>query len=352
MNTEKNAKSLATCWGLIHGANDLAAGYMLANFSLTNAKEDGLVMLMIYAILGFGGQLPLALWIDRQKSFKSFVIFSLILLLISIACFSFSPVVAIIMTGIAGAGIHVCGGAICLQVNKGKSGILGIFTAPGVLGLTLGGLVGNITLWPLLFAGCFVLILCAWVAKLGFPSYRVQAGIEKGKLDLHDWIMLGILLIMCCRSFIFDILNFVANDHQYGALILGLSAFAGKLAGGFLADKFGWKRFAYCGLVMGLIFLSFGRENIFALGFGIACLQSSVPVTLMLMSLSLPMYPATASALSLGTAVAFAGLPFYLVGRGIAMHSANYTFTVWIFLLMLSGWVFISFYKKQRIRLH
>ncbi len=69
----------------------------------------------------------------------------------------------------------------------------------------------------------------------------------------------------------------------------------------------------YITLPLALILFQFGKQNIYALAFGIACLQSSVPITLLLMSRSLPIYPATATALSLGASVALAGLPLFLI---------------------------------------
>ena len=130
-------------------------------------------------------------------------------------------------------------------------------------------------------------------------------------MDMHDMLMIVLLLIMSLRSFLFDLLNSFVQQHEYGLLILGLSAFAGKIIGGFLADKIGWKRWVYISLTLAFILLQFGRDNIMALAFGTACLQSSVPITLQLMYRSIPAYPATASAMSLGTVVALAGLPLY-----------------------------------------
>jgi hypothetical protein len=161
--------------------------------------------------------------------------------------------------------------------------------------------------------------------------------------------MLGVLLVICCRSLIFNVVNAVASEPG-SIFILGFSAFVGKVAGGFLADKFGWKKFAYFGLIAGFLFLSLGRENMYALGFGVACLQSSVPLTVLLMSRSLPQYPAIASALSLGTAVAFAGLPFYLLMNKPQLFGGN--FPPWIvaicFVIMLCIWMGIGFLTRSR----
>ena len=336
-------------WGLLHGVNDFVAGYMLANFAFNHNYSDSFTMLVVYAILGFGGQLPVGFLLDKQKQVKPFAIVSILLLLFSTAFYFIDPSVAIILTGFAGAGIHVTGGAICLQVNNEKSGPLGLFTAPGVLGLTLGGILGSMSSAYLLIALIAIIILATLIFKQGIPAYQAQN--KKGsQLDAHDWIMLGILLIMCFRSFIFDIVNNVSLHFEHGILVLGISAFCGKILGGFLADKIGWKKFVYITLPLAFIFLNFGKENLYALAFGIACLQSSVPLTLLLMSRSLPMFPATATALSLGTSVALAGLPLYMGSEKINFNKGLSSDLIWllVFITMIALWLGISLVRKRK----
>ena len=336
-------------WGLLHGVNDFVAGYMLANFAFNHNYSDSFTMLVVYAILGFGGQLPVGFLFDKQKQVKPFASISILLLLFSTAFYFIDPSVAIILTGFAGAGIHVTGGAICLQLSNEKSGPLGLFTAPGVLGLTLGGILGSMSSSYLLIALVAIVIIATLIFKQGLPAYQAQNK-NGSQLDGHDWIMLGILLIMCFRSFIFDIVNNVSLHFEHGILVLGISAFSGKIIGGFLADKIGWKKFVYITLPLAFIFLNFGKENIYALAFGIACLQSSVPLTLLLMSRSLPMFPATATALSLGTSVALAGLPLYMGSNKINFNKGVSSDMIWllVFISMIAIWLAISLVRKQK----
>jgi FSR family fosmidomycin resistance protein-like MFS transporter len=344
-----NFKHQPLLWGLLHGLNDFVAGYMLANFTYKHQYKDAVTMLVIYAIIGFGGQLPVGFWLDKQKQIKPFATFSILILLLAIGCYFLDPFIAIILSGVAGAGIHVTGGAVCLQVNENKSGPLALFTAPGVLGLTLGGFLGNISTIYLIIPAIAIVLLAIKIFYYGLPFYQAQNKNTASQLDAHDFIMLGILLIMCFRSFIYDVINNVALNYQHGILIIGISAFAGKIIGGYLADFIGWKKFVYITLPLSFLLFQFGKENIYALAFGIACLQSSVPLTLLLMSQSLPLYPATATALSLGTSIAFAGLPLYMV-------SDSYNFTSWfktnpfwviLFISMLALWLVIILIKKR-----
>ena len=335
-------------WGLMHGVNDFVAGCMLANFAFTHNYSDSITILVVYAIVGFGGQLPVGFWLDKQKQLRPFAFVSIIMLFLATATFFIHPAAAIILAGFAGAGIHVTGAAICLQENEDRSGPLGIFTAPGVLGLTLGGLLGSFSTLYLVAALVALGILTHLISRNGIPVYQAQNK-KTTQLDTHDFAMLGILLVMCFRSFVFDVINSAALHFEHGILILGISAFIGKIIGGFLADKVGWKKFIYVTLPVAFVLFQFGKENIYALAFGIACLQSSVPITLLLMARSLPLFRATAAALSLGTSVALAGLPLYMYSREDLFKQIS-AGTTWLLLFssMAALWFVIAFLQKRK----
>ncbi len=337
-------------WGMLHGLNDFAAGFMLAHYAYTADHAKSFLFIVIYAIIGFGGQLPVGFWVDHKKQLKPFATASIVLLPLSAVTYFISPEAGILVSGIASAFVHVTGGAVCLQVHENKTGPLGLFTAPGVLGLTLGGVLAPYGTWQLLPIAAMA-ILTGWrIRSKELPDYRAAKNGDS-QLDSHDWIMLGILLIMCFRSFIFDVINHVANDNSNGILIIGISAFAGKIIGGFVADRIGWKKFVYITLSVALLLFQFGKENIYALGFGIACLQSSVPVTLLLMGRSLPLYPATATAMSLGTSIALAGLPLYMLNDRSSILNAfdNSWTTAIVFAALGLSWILADKFllKKQ-----
>ena len=51
--------------------------------------------------------------------------------------------------------------------------------------------------------------------------------------DSHDMVMIVLLLLMSIRSFLFDLLNTFSGQFEYGLLVVGLGAFAGKIVGAF-----------------------------------------------------------------------------------------------------------------------
>jgi MFS transporter, FSR family, fosmidomycin resistance protein len=330
-------------WGLLHGLNDFAAGYMLANYTFRHEYSQSFLLIIVYSIIAFGGQLPVGFWLDAKKKITPFARVSFALLALAVPAYFAGAGVGIIVSAFASAFVHVTGGAVCLQVHAQKTGPLALFTAPGVLGLTLGGAIGAAGTWVLLVALVLIVVIAALVFAAGLPAYQSPEK-KESELDVHDWLMLGILLVMCFRSFLFDVVNHVAHDYKNGILIIGISAFAGKIIGGFLADKIGWKKYVYISLPLALLLFQFGKDNIVALGFGIACLQSSVPITLLLMARSLPLYPATATGLSLGTSVALAGLPLYLVSSKsviIGWFGNGWVSISFFILLLLCGWFIV-----------
>lgn len=321
------------CWGILHGVNDCIAGYMLASYTLFVSQQNALLALIVYSILAFGGQLPVGLWLDAKKDLKTFSLFSVVLLLLSCPLYFVNPFAAIVVAGFASAGIHVTGGCICLLTSKEKFGPLGIFTAPGVAGLAIGSFCGHLDKYWLILPFVTALIFFLQVIKNEFPAYATAKKVKDDILDSHDLVMIVLLLLMSVRSFLFDLVNTFSGQFGYGLLVIGLSAFAGKIIGGFFADRIGWKRWVFITLPLSFVFLELGHENLIALSFGVACLQSSVPVTLQLMYNTVPNYPATISALSLGTVIAFAGLPLYATPW--LNHIFNSTFPAFVIMLIV-----------------
>lgn len=351
MNLTHNRNLQPAYWGLLHGINDLAAGFLLAAYTLTHGYSDSFLFISIYAILGFGGQLPVGFWLDKQKDISLFAKLSVALLPLSLLFFFVSIEVAIICSGMASAFVHVTGGTICLQVHENKSGPLGLFTAPGVLGLTIGSLLGEAGYAlpvVLILATSFVTIA---IFRQSLPVYQTPE-IKESELDSHDLVMLLLLLFMCFRSFLFDVVNYVAENYEDGLIYIGVSAFLGKMIGGFVADKAGIRKFIYGTLVAALILFQFGKTNIYMLCAGIALLQSSVPLTLLLMSRSLSHHPAVATAFSLGIPVALAGLPLYLVSDKRIIHDGfeQPVLAILFFIVLFAVWILLEIKLiKQKI---
>jgi FSR family fosmidomycin resistance protein-like MFS transporter len=112
----KKVWALPLLWGILHGINDFISGFMLSHVMLNN-HEYAFFLVILYAILAFGGQLPLGIWLDKRKQLSLFGITGITLLLFSIPIFFINNFAAIVITGLASAIIHIVGGSVCYIVN-------------------------------------------------------------------------------------------------------------------------------------------------------------------------------------------------------------------------------------------
>jgi FSR family fosmidomycin resistance protein-like MFS transporter len=99
-------------------------------------------------------------------------------------------------------------------------------------------------------------------------------------------------------------------DGRYDLLLLmAVAAAAGKILGGALADRIGWRRWVVGALLLAAPLLALGARSLPLLLLGVALLQSATPVGLALSAQLLPHRPATAAGLALGLAIAIGGFP-------------------------------------------
>ena len=123
--------------------------------------------------------------------------------------------------------------------------------------------------------------------------------------------MIALLAGIALRSAVWTTLDYLMHSRIDMLLMMGAAAFAGKIAGGFLADRIGWRVWAMGALAGAAGLLTLASQNTVALLLGVALLQSATPVALMAVYRAVPRYPATAAGLALGLAIAIGGLPVY-----------------------------------------
>lgn len=311
----KQQYKIATIFGAAHGINDFIAGFLLSILSYKSTNSELIaVAFLVYSIFAFGGQLPAGIIVDKTKNIKTFSFISLSLMIVAIALSYINIFAAIIFSGFASAFIHVCGGAACYVSGQKNVTIAGIFTSPGVIGLILGGIAGTMHFNYFYIFIVPIAILLFLLTRLSIPSYSSikQNTNEPLLLDTHDFFMLILLLAIAFRSLIWNVLHMLCYTDTNWLLAIAFSAGFGKLIGGFISDKVDWKKFVFSTTIGAAIFLNLDKNSLPMFCIGVALLQSAVPITLLLMQNYLRNSPATATGLSLGVAIALAGLPTYL----------------------------------------
>src|SRR5260221_6043849 len=171
---------------------------------------------------------------------------------------------AVLMAGLASAAFHVGAGALTLRSCGGRSDAAGLFAAPGVIGLAIGGALavsGHYLYLPfLILLIALMLLIQAWPLPPRLPSGSKAS--KEPIFESHDWIMIGLLTAVALRSLLWTSFQ-LASAGQINALIaLGVAAGVGKIIGGFVAERFGYRRLPLLSPLIAGPPLAFARQKI------------------------------------------------------------------------------------------
>jgi len=342
-----NKYKLAGLFGIAHGVNDFIAGFLLSNLSThsINWKQNSIAFLL-YSTIAFGGQLPAGIMVDKTQKVKLFSVLSLVLMLLSILFFYQNIFIAILLSSVASAFIHVCGGAVCFNADNKKATLAGLFTAPGVLGLIIGGVLGASSFTNLYVFSFLLLLLLLVLLKSNLPTYTTQEiATTKHLLETHDFFMLILFLAIAFRSLFWNIIHIYCLENKMWLLAIGISAFLGKLFGGFMYDKVDGKKFIMISILFSAILLNVGKQNIWIISIGTALLQSAVPITLLMVQQFLKNKPATGAGIALGMAIALAGLPTYFQEFRSIQNNWEIFIAISILFLTTNYWTIKKYYR-------
>jgi MFS transporter, FSR family, fosmidomycin resistance protein len=306
---------LPSALGIAHGVSDGAAGLLLGSLATNSSATQITLLVLIYNALAFGSQPLIGYFADSLRSPRVFASGGMALLAASliIRALGFSEV-AVFMAGVGSAAFHVGAGALTLRSCGGRSDAAGLFAAPGVIGLAIGGALavsGHYLYLPFFVSLlAFIFLIQAWPIPLGEAS--ISKPTKEPIFESHDWIMIGLLTAVALRSLLWTSFQ-LASAGQITALIaLGVAAGVGKIVGGFAAEHLGYRRWTLLTLFIAAPLLAFAGKKLALLLPGVALLQSSIPCSIAAMARLLPARPATATGLVLGLAVALGGLPTLL----------------------------------------
>lgn len=304
-----------------HGVNDFLAGWLLGGEMPASSAWDRLPWLVIYAALAFAGQLPAAWLMDRSARHDRWLAGSLVLMITAVFVRAFSPGVAVIVSGIASAFCHVAGGAIALRLPQGERA-LGWFSAPGIVGLTVGGWLGQhsgpLMLWAVALPAAF--LLGWWLLRPNWPAGEAEENrVPTPSVDAHDGLMLILLLAITLRSALWDLVHIAhLHDPQVVFAVVASAAF-GKILGGWMIARWPTVRQVGATLLVSCLLLDFGRGNLVSLCAGVALLQSTIPSSIVLLHRAFGTSAARASAYGLGLTVAVGGLVIPLQANFVAV---------------------------------
>lgn len=153
--------------GLAHGASDGAAGLLLGTLPLSRRLAEVAALVLLYNALAFGAQPFVGALVERLQAPRAAVAGGLAAVAAALVVGPAHPWAAVALAGAGSAAFHVGGGAWVLAA--GRAAPTGVFLAPGVAGLALGGWLGAGGAFPAL---PFVAVLAACLALLARHADR------------------------------------------------------------------------------------------------------------------------------------------------------------------------------------
>ena len=133
--------------GFCHGVGDASAGFVLGALAVRSPIANWAFLALSYNLAAFGSQAVIAPWIDRWRLARAAAVVSPALAGVALLVARLWPaegaVVAAWLAGLASALLHSGTGALALERAGGRAAGLGFFTAPGVIGLAIGGAIGR-----------------------------------------------------------------------------------------------------------------------------------------------------------------------------------------------------------------
>lgn len=317
---------LAGLLGLAHGLSDAAAGYLLgglvtdqlpapteiASSLLPVALSPVALLFFLYSVLGFGGQPIAGQIVDRYRCPRLAVVVGLGCQILALHGVAGQPEIAIALAGVGSALFHVGGGALILDITPCQTTASGLFTAPGVVGLAVGGVLGTTKVPATVPLLCFLGIVVVAIALLNVASLPhpepTPAVTPSPDPDVRDWMLLALTSAIALISTVWTTFQWVFQDRFDLLIAVAVMSAIVKVIGGWLADRWGWYRWYVFSLLLAAVFLAAGRSPIVLL-IGLAFLQSTIPLTLVHTARFFPRQPATATGFALGLAILLGGFP-------------------------------------------
>lgn len=284
--------SLAVCCAS-HFAVDMGCFYILFAFvSPAYSAADVTLAFLLYNCAAFGLQPLFGILADRRPALPLGALGALLTAL-ALGCGAL-PALALALCALGNALFHVAGGRYSLTSSLGRVSRPGLFVSTGALGVACGTFLGRGgagALLPLgVIAVCFALTAAIELssAKRALPSAKAASARYQIAAPLPLIALLSLpLAAITVRSYVGFIIPMDWKTTAALAFVPALASFAGKAAGGFLADRFGARATA-AALVLSVPALCCGAQNALLCAAGIFLFNIAMPVSLCTLASALP----------------------------------------------------------------
>ena len=295
-------------YSIAHFLVDFACAFLM--FRSIAGTREWYSCVLLYNFCAFAMQMPLGILADRLNRNYLFAVFGCALVGAAYGICRY-PVAAVCAVGIGNALFHLGGGIDVLNISEAKSGALGVFVSPGAFGIYFGTMLGKgeasveIPILAALFAAAALVVALAASARRArrfrnahgadaaredvdaqdsrFASlhepeperdkatYKTPAGVHaigsgitansEFSVDASPSALVAVacfFLVVCLRSYVGLAVQFpLWKGVGYWGFALVCAVVFGKVAGGFVADRFGARGATCASLGLAAIFFLF-----------------------------------------------------------------------------------------------
>ena len=301
--------ALPSLLGVVHFVVDASSNFVMAGLLRTRDTAELVTLLFLYNALAFALQPLVGMVTDNWRAPRGVMSAGLLLAAAAMVVAGDAGFVAIVLTGFGNALFHVGAGTLASDSTHARAAGLGIFIGPGAVGVVAGAAAARS------YPSAYWILLGALVALAPLGGLLPIA--EASKHELHaievstpprsTSISLLLLAAIAGRAFLGARVG-VAVAHQFaGSLVFALAVAAclGKVCGGLLADRAGWKRSSLAFLMTSSLLLFWGTASLWAVLGGIALFQAVTSITLAALYRLLPNH--TGAAFGLACLALFVG---------------------------------------------
>ena len=274
---------------LAHFLTDAVCAAALFGMVRATAADFSLAV-VIYNTAAFTTQCLVGLATDRLRRHEPLAALGLGVCVLG-ALVPLPGAVTALTIGLGNSLFHVAGGTVTLKPAK-DAGPLGVFVAPGAVGLALG------TLWPGLRLWLCAAALCTCALLLAFKGREGELHAPERGPDAPWGAVLLLTLAVAIRAVGGCAVDFPWKTGSALTMLTAGFVFAGKSLGGFVCRRLGASRTALLSLPAAALLTAFCFAWAAPSLAGQLLLNLTMPVTLWLMYRALPDSPGFAFGLA------------------------------------------------------
>ena len=295
-------------YGFVHFSVEVASFYFL--FARISEDPRWWLLALLFDAVAFIPQSMIGILTDTHPKFPIGMFGGILMI-----CALLLPIdfISLMLIGLGNACIHVSGAQHTLRATAGKITPSAIFVGAGSFGVITGQLLGGLKMpW----IGIVPLLLMA-VSVILMIGIRKRDPLEEQIAELSVASHMDISLLVLCAFVGVTVRGYIAYavpTEWNKTLVQGVMLFVcmglGKMLGGILADKIGFRWVTGISLLGGLPFLLFGNSVMWLSLMGVALFSMTMPVTVAILASAFPKQPGyafgiTTVGLFMGTAPAF-----------------------------------------------